>query len=202
MLVALNNLPVRPDPIDLMKGQQKEDWFLRMNPCHSVPTYRASNGYALWESNAILRFLVNSFPQQLQQWYPIDPHVRGKIDTALDWRQTTLYQHTSTLGYPLFGWSSDTSGDSAALVALEEDWKILRYFLGGFPFIGGMHPCIADISILSAIKIIDCRTDIKIADDILSYIGRLEHLLPPRLYANVWGKYDEFAKTKRGGKPN
>jgi len=199
MLIALNNLPVRGEQIDLMKAQQKEDWFLKINPCHCIPTYRASNGYALWESNAVLRFIVNTFPQ-LQQWYPLDPHVRGKIDTALDWRQTTLYQKTTRLGYPQLGYSTDTSGQEEAMKGLEADWAVLRYFLGGFPFIGGLHPSIADISILTAIKIIDCRNDIKIPEDMLTYVSRLERLLSPRAYSNVWGKYDELSASKKVNK--
>jgi len=196
MLTVLNNLPVRTQAIDLEKGQHKEEWFAKMNPCHSVPAYQAANGFALWEANAIMKFLTNAFPQ-LQQFYPSDPHVRGKIDTAMDWRQTTLYPHAAKLTDHVLGFSDIITEHPSAIEALEEDFKTLKYFLGEFPYIGGMHPCLADFSILSAIKLIDCRTDIKIDDDILSYIGRIEHLLPPRQYQFVWGKFDELCKRKR-----
>ena len=34
--------------IDLMKGEQKQDWFVKMNPQHCLPTIN-DNGFILWE---------------------------------------------------------------------------------------------------------------------------------------------------------
>jgi len=202
--IRLLNLPVRWEEIDLTKGEQMADWFLQMNPCHCVPTYKSQNGYALWETTSILRFLCNVNPLVAAQWYPSDPYVRGKIDVACDWRQTELYPTASKLGYcRLYGtdfFPFSNKADDAAISKLEGHWKTLRYLLGGFPFIGGNHPCIADCSIVSALKLFDVRDDITVPDDIAAYVSRCERLLAPRQYKEVWSAYDAYAASKKGGK--
>lgn len=187
-----------------MKGDHLKESFLKMNPCHCVPTFKSQNGYALWESNSILRFLCNINPHLQQQWYPTDPFIRGKIDTALDWRQTSLNPTTTKLGYfvlfPSF-YSYNKAEEDAATTKLEEHWKTLRYLLGGMPFIGGETPTIADISILSSLKNLDARSDVVIPDDIIAFVSRMERLLPPRMYKEVWSSFDALAAKNKSAKP-
>lgn len=58
--------------VDLMKGEQKEEWYLKLNPNGQVPTL-VDEDFAIWESNAILLYLGRKFtpndliPQDLQK---------------------------------------------------------------------------------------------------------------------------------------
>lgn len=49
--------------LDLQKGEQKNPDYLRLNPNGKVPT-RVDGDFVLWESNAILLYLIEKFSAQ------------------------------------------------------------------------------------------------------------------------------------------
>jgi GSH-dependent disulfide-bond oxidoreductase len=49
-------LEFEPIPVDLMKREQREAWFLEINPCGRVPVL-TDGDVTLWESHAILSYL-------------------------------------------------------------------------------------------------------------------------------------------------
>jgi glutathione S-transferase len=53
-------LPYTVHPINLLKGQQKEPWFLKINPNGRIPAIidRDENDFAVFESGAILIYLA------------------------------------------------------------------------------------------------------------------------------------------------
>lgn len=58
--LALNQLetPFELSLIDVLKGEQKSDWFLALNPIGVVPFMQTEHGEALGESNAMLWYLA------------------------------------------------------------------------------------------------------------------------------------------------
>jgi glutathione S-transferase len=42
-------------------GKNKEDWFLALNPNGLVPVLRDEDGYVVWESNVIVRYLAAKY---------------------------------------------------------------------------------------------------------------------------------------------
>ena len=48
-------------PINLMKGEQKNPEYLKLNPNGKVPTV-VDDGLVMWESIAILLYLAEKFP--------------------------------------------------------------------------------------------------------------------------------------------
>lgn len=76
---------------------QQEDWgngyqstqtpsFLQLNPNGLIPVID-DNGFILWESNSIIRYLANSYGKHL---YPDIPKARARIDQWIDWQATDL----------------------------------------------------------------------------------------------------------------
>ncbi|HZD24657.1 MAG TPA: glutathione S-transferase, partial [Alphaproteobacteria bacterium] len=64
-------------------GRNDEDWYLAMNPMGRVPVLD-DNGYVLWESHAIVRYLAAMHsPGEL---YPEDPQARGDAEKWMDWK--------------------------------------------------------------------------------------------------------------------
>jgi glutaredoxin 2 len=57
-----------------------------MNPCHCAPCLEFDDGSAMWESNAIMRYLVVNYDKE-NKLYPEDAKLRGRIDMCMDWRQ-------------------------------------------------------------------------------------------------------------------
>ena len=62
--------------------------YRRMNPNGVVPTLK-EDGFILWESNAILRYLAATHADGRRFW-PQDPQARAHVDQWMDWQQTTV----------------------------------------------------------------------------------------------------------------
>jgi glutathione S-transferase len=56
-------------PLDLMRGQQRESWFLELNPRGQVPTLD-DGGTIVWDSMAILVYLARKYGGD--KWLPLD----------------------------------------------------------------------------------------------------------------------------------
>lgn len=62
--------------------------MLAKNPNAVVPTI-SDDGYLLWESNAVSRYLSAKYGSGTL--WPTDVHVRGIADQWMDWFKTTMY---------------------------------------------------------------------------------------------------------------
>ena len=70
-------------------GRTRDPDYVAMNPNPSVPTLVMPNGYSLWESNSILRFLARTQPGG-ERFYPRDPEGAGDVDRWMDWTLASL----------------------------------------------------------------------------------------------------------------
>ena len=64
-------------------GKTKEPFYLAMNPNSLVPTLEEEDGFTLWESNSVVRYLAASHGGGLE---PADPKVRAKAQSWMDWQ--------------------------------------------------------------------------------------------------------------------
>lgn len=77
------NLPV--ERIDLAGpfGKNREPAYLAINPNGLVPTLEEEDGFTLWESNSILRYLATRHNSPLE---PADLRVRADAHKWMDWQ--------------------------------------------------------------------------------------------------------------------
>ena len=68
-------------------GITTSDEFREKNPNGMIPVID-DDGFILWESNAILRYLCAKHPKA--PFWPIDPKIRASADRWMDWQCTTL----------------------------------------------------------------------------------------------------------------
>ena len=86
--LALANLKIDHEwiPVDLKGGEQKQDWFLKLNPNGKIPTL-VDDDFSVWESNAILLYLGRKFaPNHLI------PQDIKKLGMMLEW---IMYEATT-----------------------------------------------------------------------------------------------------------
>jgi maleylacetoacetate isomerase len=78
--IAMNLKGIKPDEVievNLMKGQQREDAFRKVNPMMAIPALVDGEGPALFESLAILEYLDETHPNP--PLLPKDPKGRARV---------------------------------------------------------------------------------------------------------------------------
>jgi len=68
-------------------GKTKEPFYLAMNPNSLVPTLEEEDGFTLWESNSVVRYLAGKHGGALE---PKDAKVRAKASQWMDWQLSVI----------------------------------------------------------------------------------------------------------------
>jgi glutathione S-transferase len=77
------NVPVNRIDLAGPFGKNKEPAYLAINPNGLVPTLEEEDGFTLWESNSILRYLTAKHESWLE---PADLRVRAHAQKWMDWQ--------------------------------------------------------------------------------------------------------------------
>jgi glutathione S-transferase len=95
---AIGELGIPHERIDVggAFGRTKEPFYLAMNPNSLVPTLQEDDGFTLWESNSIVRYLAGKHGAGTLE--PADPHERARASQWMDWMLTVC----SPAIHPLF----------------------------------------------------------------------------------------------------
>ena len=128
-------------------GGNREPDYLAMNPTGLVPTL-VEDGFSLWESNAITRYLCGKYGQG--SLCPADPRVRAIADTWMDWQQTAC----APMMFPVF-WGlvrtpeaeRDHDAINAGIERGYEVWDLLDRHLAHRAFVAGDELTMGDIPI-------------------------------------------------------
>lgn len=128
-------------------GRTRTPEYLAMNPEGLVPALE-ENGFSLFESNAILRYIGNAYAPG-SDWYPSQPRARAQVDAWLDLQQTLL---TGPQGRVFLGLARtppeqrDPAAIAAASVEAGRVWAMVDAKLAGQDFLFGAKPSIADVA--------------------------------------------------------
>lgn len=130
-------------PMDLMgaKDHLKPE-FLAINPQHTIPTM-VDNGFTLWESRAVLEYLVQKYGNG--KLYPKELEKRVLVSQRLYFDMGTLYERWIAYWRPQ--WMSKETGDPEKLKKIEEAVEFLNTFLNGNDWVVGDQVTIADIAL-------------------------------------------------------
>eukprot|EP00999_Lentomonas_sp_LEN2_P000061 NODE_1060_length_1030_cov_117.228128_g1015_i0.p1 GENE.NODE_1060_length_1030_cov_117.228128_g1015_i0~~NODE_1060_length_1030_cov_117.228128_g1015_i0.p1 ORF type:complete len:317 (+),score=70.57 NODE_1060_length_1030_cov_117.228128_g1015_i0:73-951(+) len=177
LLLRESGIPFELVDVDVGKGETHTPAFLAMNPMGKVPTFADTDGTVIWESNAIMRYICMRY-EVADKFFPASVQLRGRIEMALDWRQTVLYPNLAKVAYPFLGFSKDRSKIAEGKAALDKDLKVLMdFFLHETPFIGGATACIADYSVGLALLYV-YATDFKTPARVKEYLENLAAQCP------------------------
>ena len=133
-------------------GRVKDADYLALNPNGLVPTLE-DGPLALWESNAIVRYLYAKYGKAPD--YPEDLGERGRAESFHDWYAGTLWSPIRTQLFQLAR-TPEAERDpklieqskTASLAAL----AILERELGKHPYVAGRHFTYGDIPIGKALQ--------------------------------------------------
>ena len=119
--------------------------YRAMNPNGLVPTLE-EDGFVLWESNAILRYLAQHHGGPLA--LPEAPRARALIDQWLDWQATSFTPAMRDAFWQLYRAADPDRGLIAASVEKSEAMaEILDHHLEGRTYVVGDSFSIADIAL-------------------------------------------------------
>ena len=127
-------------------GKTNTPEYRAMNPTGLVPTWQ-ENGFSLWESNAILRYLCTAHAPD-SALFPREPRRRADIDRWMDAQQTVLNRPQGVLFVGLIRTPPEKRDQAAITQAIGEAadaWRLIGTELGKHPFICGDTLTLADM---------------------------------------------------------
>jgi glutathione S-transferase len=130
----------------LQHGVVKEPWYLAMNPNARVPTIE-DDGYVLWESNVIVRYLAAKYPAG--GLYPAKLTARADAERWMDWCSSTLGASMTTVFWGLIRTEpekrdlkaiAEATQKSGELFTMLDAWLARHLYIAGDEFSMGDIP--------------------------------------------------------------
>lgn len=125
--------------------------YRNLNPNGLVPTIE-DDGFVLWESNAIVRYLAAKHGEG--KLWPTDVHVRAEADKWMDWQATTFWPTFRPLFWNLVRTPVDQRDDKAMEDSRLRTIEILGYLdahLKSRSYVAGQSFTMGDIPMGCAI---------------------------------------------------
>jgi len=76
LMLSLLGMKAEMQTVDLTKGENRQDWFLKLNPRGQVPVLDDA-GTVIWDSLAILVYLARKYGGE--RWLPADPKGMAEV---------------------------------------------------------------------------------------------------------------------------
>ncbi|MEJ2375706.1 MAG: glutathione S-transferase family protein [Pseudolabrys sp.] len=138
---AVGELGLEHERIDIggKFGQNREPKYLAMNPNGLVPTLEEEDGFLLWESNSIVRYLAGKH-DKAGVMEPKDAHQRALASQWMDWQLSVVGPAITPAFWGLIR-TPEEKRDMAAIKASQEKtvaaMQILDAQLGKTNFVAG-----------------------------------------------------------------
>lgn len=129
-------------------GGTATDEYRAKQPMGLVPAIEEPDGFTLFESNAIIKYLCNAHAPT-SRLYPNSPRGRGQVDAWMDLQQTALSAPAGTFFIGLVRTppeQRDMAAIEAAILQANGIYGIVDRALAGRSFICGEQITLADIA--------------------------------------------------------
>jgi len=148
VLWGLGELALPFERIDVGGSFGKTDTpdYRAMNPTGLVPTLQ-EDGFTLWESNAILRYLCHAHAPQSPLW-PQNPQARANVDRWMDAQQTNLNRPMGVVFWGLVRTPPDKRDPAAIAQGVADAAKaygLIEAGLARHAYVAGPDFTLADI---------------------------------------------------------
>ncbi len=143
-------LPYEYIKINLREGEQQRPEFLKINPIGKIPSID-DNGFCLFESNAIIRYLADKNNSPL---YPKGLKERAVVDAWIDFGSIHVGVNLMKVTYnrlfaPMRGQPIDENSIKDGLTFLNRFLPIVDNQLGKNKYVAGAAMTLSDINLLS-----------------------------------------------------
>jgi len=126
-------------------GGNKEPWYVEMNPNGLVPTLQDGE-FILWESNSIMRYLVEKYGQG--KLMPPTIEARASANRWMDWQLSTLNPAIVPLFWNLIRTPEEKRDMAVVKSALEKTtqaWRVVERYLSSGSYLAGAEFSLGDI---------------------------------------------------------
>nr|QVK45128.1 GSTe4 [Pagiophloeus tsushimanus] len=144
------NVELELHEMDFEKQEVLQEWFLELNPSHTVPTLD-DNGFILWDSHAILVYLAETYGKDTNL-YSSDPKEKSRIQQILNLDCGTVFRRVSDAIRPVF-YEDQKIISPKHLESVQEVYTSLERILKTSAFLANDRLTIADISVFSTVII-------------------------------------------------
>ena len=130
-------------------GRTREPAYLAMNPNARIPTIEEQDGFSLWESNSICRYLVATRAPG-HAMHPTEPRARARTERWMDWQLGHLNAPMTTIFFTHIRTPEEKRDWPATHTAQGEAqalWDMVEASLNDAPYLGGAEPSLADIAL-------------------------------------------------------
>lgn len=147
-LIGELDVPYEHIPAGGKFGGLDSQEFLNMNPHGRIPVIN-DHGVIIWESHSILRYLAARYGKEY--FWSNDPIFRAKVDSWMDWAQTTLQPDFLTGVFWNFYRTPENQRDWKAIqISLErchKHFKLLDRILAQQTYLSGHAFSLGDIPV-------------------------------------------------------
>ncbi|KAJ8681955.1 hypothetical protein QAD02_017747 [Eretmocerus hayati] len=133
--------------INVLKGDQFKDHFMKLNPKHTIPTID-DNGFVVWESRAILIYLAMKYAKN-DSLYPTDLEKRAIVEQRINFDLGYLNECVANYIYPVI--MGSPAPPEECLAPLDEAFQTLDGLLQDSDFVAGDDITVADYGLMSTV---------------------------------------------------
>ncbi|XP_062123431.1 glutathione S-transferase 1-1-like [Drosophila sulfurigaster albostrigata] len=134
--------------LSLPEGEHLKPEFVKINPQHTIPTI-VDNGFALWESRAILVYLAQKFGKD-DSLFPKDLQKQAVVNQRLYFDSGVLMK--AFADYYVVQYLLKQPADPEKFKKCEEAFSFFNTFLEGQLYAAGDKLTVADISLLASVS--------------------------------------------------
>jgi glutathione S-transferase len=130
-------------------GRTKEPDYLAKNPNALVPTIEEPDGFTLWESNSICRYLVRKHAPG-HALHPADPRQAANVERWMDWQLASLNRPMTTVFFTYVRIPEaerDWPATHKARAEAEALWAMVDAEVAKHPYLCGESLTLADIAL-------------------------------------------------------
>jgi glutathione S-transferase len=129
-------------------GKTKDEFYLAMNPNSLVPTLEEEDGFTLWESNTIVRYLAGKHANRTLE--SADLKIRASAQKWMDWQLSVMAPAITPVFWGLIRTPPEQRDAKAIATGKEKTIaaaKIMDAQLGKTPYLAGNDFSYGDIPV-------------------------------------------------------